>query len=257
MATADALVRAKAAAQTAVRLDDTRAEVLSAYGFYQGYLGWDWEAAEKTFLRALEINPNLAIGHYWYSWMLILFDRMEEAEVEHILAKELDPLTPLHTAWLGGLYLIWGKYEEALVETQLALELIPDCWDGLYVLTYLYTAMGKYEEAIKTAQRAAELYPELTYLLGRTYAVAGRRDEALEILAELEKQEPYPFGAFGLADLYTVLGMKDEAFEQLEYDNPHAWVPWVRVLPQFRDLRDDPRFNPLLEKMNLPPRDDN
>jgi TolB-like protein/Flp pilus assembly protein TadD len=255
MATADALVRAKAAAQTAVRLDDTRAEVLSAYGFYQGYLGWDWEAAEKTFLRALEINPNLAIGHYWYSWQLILFGRMEEAEVEHILAKELDPLTPLHTAWLGGLYWIWGRYDEALKETKLALELIPDCWNGLFVHAYVCADMGMYEEAIKTAERAAELFPELKYLPGRTYAVAGRRDEALEVLAELEKQEPYPFGAFGLADLYTALGMKDEAFQWLNYEHNHCWVPWSRVLPQFRSLRDDPRFDDLLRKMNLPPLD--
>ncbi len=253
MATPDALVRAKAAAQTAVRLDDTRAEVLAAYGFYQGYLGWDWENAEKTFLRALEINPNLAIGHYWYSWQLILFGRMEEALVEHILAKELDPLTPLHTAWLGGLYWIWGRYDEALVETQKALELIPDCWDGLFVEAYVYADMGMYEEAIEVAQKAAALYPELRYLLGRTYAVAGRRDEALKILAELEKQEAYPFGALGLADLYTALGMKDEAFHWLNYDNPHAWVPWIRTNPPFKPLREDPRFKELLRKMNLPP----
>ena len=255
MATPDAMVRAKAAAQTAVRLDDTSAEALATYGFYKGYLDWEWETSEKAFLRCLEINPSLEIGHYWYSWQLILFDRMEEAEAEHILAQEKDPLTPFHTAWLGGLYWIWGKLDEALVETQKALVLGPDCWDGLYVQAYVYSDMGKHEEAIEVAQKAAELYPELRYLLGRTYAAAGRREEALKILAELEKEELHPFLALGLADMYTTLGMKDEAFQHLNYDNPHAWVPWCRVLPQFRPLHDDPRFDELLKKMNLPPQD--
>jgi len=252
MATPDALPRAKAAATRAVRLDDTLAEALAVFGFFTGYYDWDWETAEQTFLRTLEINPSLAIAHYWYSWQLILFDRMEEALVEHKLAQELDPLTPLHTAWLGGLYWIWERYEEALEEVQKALELSPESWNGLLVLGYLYADMGMYEEAIEVSQKAAALYPELRHLLGRTYAVAGRREEALKILAELEKEEVDPYGALGLADLYTALGKKDEAFRWLNYEHPHCWVPWFRVLPQFKSLRDDPRFKDLLRKMNLP-----
>jgi len=256
MATPDALPRAKAAATRALRLDDTLAETLNVFGFITGYYDWDWEAAEHAFKRALEINPNLAMAHYWYSWQLILFERMDEALVEHKRAQELDPLTPLHTAWLGGLYWIWGRYEEALEEVHKALVLSPDSWHGLYVLGYIYADMGMYDEAIEVAQKAAALYPELRYFLGRTYAMAGRRDEALKILAELEKEEIYPFGAFGLADLYTALEKKDEAFHCLNYEHPHCWVPWVRVLSPFKSLRDDPHFKDLLRKMNLPQLDE-
>jgi len=252
MATEDSLSRAKAAAQRALRLDDTLAETHNVFGFITGYYGWEWETAEKAFQRALEINPNLAMAHYWYSWQLILFDRMDEALAKHIRAQELDPLTPLHTAWLGGLYWIWERYDEALEEVHKALELSPNSWNGLFVLGYLYADMGMYEKAIEVSQKAAALYPELRYLLGRTYAIAGKRDEALKILAELEKEEASPFGAFGLADLYTALGKKDEAFRWLNYEHPHCWVPWMRVLPQFKPLRDDPRFKDLLRRMNLP-----
>lgn len=68
MATEDSLPRAKAAAQRAMRLDDTLAETLTSFGFIAGYYDWEWESAEKAFQRALEINPNLAMAHYWYSW---------------------------------------------------------------------------------------------------------------------------------------------------------------------------------------------
>jgi len=181
---------------------------------------------------------------------------MDEALAEHKRAQELDPLTPLHTAWLGGLYWIWGRYNEALEEVQKALELSPDSWNGLLVLGYLYADMGMYEEAIEVSQKAAALYPELRHLLGQAYARAGRRDEALKILAELEKEEVDPYGALGLAELYTALGNKDEAFRWLNYEHPHAWVPWIRTNPPFKPLRDDPRFKDLLRKMNLPQLDE-
>ncbi len=252
MATPDALTRAKAAAQRALRLDDTLAETLNVFGFIAGYYDYEWETAEKAFLRAIEINPNLAMAHYWYSWKLVLFDRMEEAIAEHKLAQSLDPLTPLHTAWLGGLYWYGRRYEEGLEETRKALELSSESWHGLYVQGNIYADMGMYEEAIATHQKAAALYPDLRFLLGRSYAMAGRRDEALKILAELEKEDANPFGAWGLAILYTALGKKDEAFQWLNYDHPHAWFPWSRVSPEFEPLRDDPRFKDLLRKMNLP-----
>ena len=253
MATEDSLPRAKASAQRALRLDDTLAETLNVFGFIAGYYDWEWETAEKAFQRAIEINPNLAMAHYWYSWQLIFFDRMEEAEAEHIRALELDPLTPLHAAWLGGLYWIWGRYEKALEEVNKALDMSPNAWHGLYVLGNIYIDMGMPEEAISTAKRAAELYPNMRYLLGRAYAMAGQRDEALKILSELEKEKPTPFGAFELASLYAALGNKDEAFRWLNYEHPHCWLFGIRRLPQYRNLNDDRRFHELLRKMNLPP----
>ncbi len=256
MATEDSLPRAKAAAQRALRLDDTLAETHNVFGFITGYYDWEWETAEQAFQRALEINPNLAMAHYWYSWQLILFDRMDEALAEHKRAQELDPLTPLHTAWLGGLYWIWERYDEALEEVHKALELSPKSWTVLYVLGHIYVDMGMIEEAIAVSQKAAARYPNLRYLLGCAYAMAGRRDEALKILAELEKEEPTPFGALSLVELYTALGNKNEAFRWLNYENPHCWVPWVRVLPPFKPLRDDPRFKGLLQRMNLPELDE-
>jgi TolB-like protein/Tfp pilus assembly protein PilF len=253
MATVDSLPRAKAAAQRALRLDDTLAETLIVFGFIAGYYDWEWETAEKAFQRALEINPNLAMAHYWYSWQLILFDRMDEALAAHKRAQELDPLTPLHTAWLGGLYWYWERYEEALEEVNKALELSPYAWHGLFVLGHIYADIGRHEEAIAVSQKAAERYPNLKYFLGCAYAVAGRTEEALQILAELEKEKPSPFEAYGLAELYTCLGNKDEAFRWLNFEHAHCWVPWVRVHPTFKSLRDDPRFDELLRKMNLPP----
>jgi TolB-like protein/Tfp pilus assembly protein PilF len=257
VATPDALPRAKAAAQRALRLDDTLAEALWAYGFIAGYYDWEWEASEQAFQRALEINPNLAMAHYHLSWFHYLFGRMDEAIEEHKLAQEVDPLTPLHTAWLGELYRVAGRYEEAIAESQRALEINPNYPIAFRVLGDTYLDMGRIEEAIATHQRMLEVAPQWSFHLGVTYALAGREDEAREILAEWEKKEPSPIVANALAKLNTALGNVDEAFRWLNYEPAHAWTPWVRVGPIFKPLRDDPRFDELLRKFNLPPLDDN
>jgi len=246
-ATPDVWPRAREAALRALRLDETLAEGHAALADVKTYYEWDWEGAEQSFLRADELNPNLAMNHYHYAWYLALFGRLDEAIVEHKRAQELDPLTPLHTTYLGWLYWIGGDYEKAIEEIRKTLKLYPDDWEGLWSLGYVLADAGMYEEAIAAHQKAGDLGA-----LGLTYAKAGRRDEAQKILAELEEEEATPWGAFSLAVLYTALGEKDEAFRWLAYEQPHTFVPWVRVLPLFEPLWADPRFKDLLQRMNLP-----
>lgn len=244
--TPDAWPKARQAALRALRLDEELAEGHAALAMVKTYYEWDWEGAEQEFLRADELNPNLPMNHYHYAWYHALFGRLDEAIVEHKRAQELDPLTPLHTTWLGGLYRIGGDYEKAIEEIQKTLKLYPDNWEALYALGYVLGDAGKYEEAIAAHKKAGDLGA-----LGHTYALAGRRDEARKILAELEEDEATPWGAYSLAVLYTALGKKDEAFRWLAYEPHHAFVPWVRVLPEFKPLWVDPRFKDLLQRMNL------
>lgn len=217
------------------------------------YYEWDWAGAEQAFRRANELNPSLAMNHYHYAWYHILFGRLDEALVEHKRAQELDPLTPLHTVWIPGLYLYGGQYEEALAEARKTLERYPDNAAVLFVLGTSAAQLGLYEEAIAAHEKMVAINPFWKFALGRTYAVAGRTDEALRILAELEAQEPTSWGAIGLAELHAALGNKDEAFRWLAYESPHAWLPWSRANPSLQPLRDDPRFQDLLRRINLPP----
>ena len=256
MATPDSFPRALAAARSALRLDETLVEGHAAMAMIKTYHEWDWVGAEKAFQRALELNPSEAMTHYHYAWYLALFGRLDEAIVEHKRARELDPLNPLHTAHLGTLYWMGERYEEAIDEARKSLELNPDFPVGWKVLGYAYAKKGMYEEAIAAHQKLAEIAPRQKYALGCTYALAGRRDEALKILAELEEEEATPFGAWGLASLYTALGKHDEAFRWLAYEHPSFAHPWVRVVPWSEPLRDDPRFKDLMQRMNLPQLDE-
>jgi tetratricopeptide (TPR) repeat protein len=218
------------------------------------YYEWDWEKAERLFQRALELNPNLSETHYQYAWYLALFDRLDEAIEEHKIARDLDPLRPLLYAWLGAIYGNAGRYAEAVAEARKALELNPDFGPSYVVLARYYSHYALHEQAVAAAQRAAELVPGAGIpLLGRTYALAGRRDEALEIAAELD-QKPN-VRTFYVAPLYLALGDKEGALRALEagYEAHYPGLPWVRVRSHPCDaLRGDPRFADLLRRMNLP-----
>ncbi len=249
----DAFTRAKAAATKALELGETLAETHEAFAEIKLYSDWDFAGAEQDFRRALELNPSLPEAHAHYAWYLQLIGRLDDALPEMRRAQEVDPLAPLWPAWQGWLYWWAGRYEEAIAEARKSVELNPDFPWGLYVLGGVYAQKGMYEEAIAAHQKAAAASRAVRWGLGHTYALAGRRDEARKVAAELEK-EPTPMNAWGLAEIYTALGEKDEAFRWLEtgFKLRFSWMPWIERNPAFEPLRDDATFQEMVHRLELP-----
>ncbi len=254
----DAFKRARAAAEQALKLNPNMAEAVGALAHVALYYEWDWEKSDRLFKQALELNPSVAMTHYHYAWYLPLVDRLDEAIEQHKIARDLDPLRPLHTAWLGGLYNYAGRFDEAIVEANKALELNPKFGPSFLVMGQAYLRKGMYKEAEAEAARLIELAPQRGYaLLCQTYVSAGRREEALEIASKFENNS----AGFGMvAQAYLALGNKDAAFQVLEkaYEAHRATLPWISVRWEggggFEAVYDDPRFQDLLRRMNLPQR---
>jgi adenylate cyclase len=237
-----------------LKLEPDRAEAIGILADVALYHEWDWAKAEELFKRALGLNPSLAMTHYHYAWYLALFDRLDEAIAEHKLARDLDPLRALHTGWLGQLYNFAGRYDEAIVEADKALELNPGFWPSYVVLRFAYSGKGMHQEAIAAALHLAELNAERGNTeLVTAYALAGQRVLASEIVAGLDRDT---FDPRRLANCYLALGDEERALHELEaaYESHRSTLPWVRVHGgPFDALRDQPRFQDLLRKMNLPP----
>lgn len=249
----DAWQRARTAALRAIALDPTLAAGHAALADVKLYYEWDWEGAEESFARANELNPNLPMNHYHYSWYLALFDRLDEAIAEHQRAQELDPLEPLHTSGLALLYNMDGRPGDAITEANKALEIRADDPMGLLALGDAHRLQGRMDEAIATHERLAAVAPATRWALGATYAAAGRTADARRIAADLEADGPTAIGAFGIAAIHARLGEPGMALKWVDHRPAHAWLPWARNIEWFDGLWPDPRFREFVRELRLPP----
>jgi len=248
----DALAKGEEYAYKSLMLDSTIAEVHAALAIAYLYKSWKFTESEIHFKRALELNPNLDMAHYHYSWALYLWGRMEEAIEEHKLAKKYDPFNPLHTSWLGELYRSEGRYDDAVKVALESLEIQKDYPVGYFILGLAYEKMGRIDEAINIHKKLVELYPAWDWALGYTYAVTNHTEEAEKILSEIEARPISPFNAFRHVVVNAALGNKDEAFKWLAYEPHHGWIAWVAVSDWYSGLHGDPRFDEFVRKLNLP-----
>jgi tetratricopeptide (TPR) repeat protein len=255
---AETFPRAKAAAVKALEIDDSLAEAHSVLGIVRLYYEWDWSGAEAALRRALELNPNYAWGHAFWSEWLLMMGRHEDAIAEAQLGMELDPLSASLISNLGQRLCSIRAYDRALEQLQKALELDPN-----FVWAYVHLAQvcawkGRYEESLEACEKVASLFGGNAYsraLRGLILAMAGRTDEAKTILNDLKKQPKLDSMALiSLADAYSFLGEKNEAIEFLEraYQERVSMLVFLRVDPAFDSLRSDPRYADLLRRMGLP-----
>jgi TolB-like protein/Flp pilus assembly protein TadD len=249
----EAVVQARPAVERALQLDPRLAEAHAVSGMLLERGEGRYEEAERAYRRALELSPGYAAGHASLGILLMSMGRLPEAAAELRRAVELDPLSLAARANLALVASLNRHYEEAERQARRILELDSDFAYGHYLLGYALSDMGQHGEAIAAFTRASELDPsDLDSLAGLAYAHAraGHRDEALEILLEVERRGG-PLKEIAL--VYGQLGEVDRAFEYLEraLATSPGELTLIRVDPSADPLRADPRFDALLEKAGV------
>jgi serine/threonine protein kinase len=253
----EAYSKAKAALLKALEIDDTLGDAYTSLAFITALYEWDWPTAEKYFKRGIELNPNNSYAHGWYAITLSGKDRFEEALSYAKRAFELEPLSPLMNALYGVALGIAGKHDEGIEQLHKALEMEPNLPMGHLFLGMVSLFPERYlEEAIDHLQKAFNLGVNFALgWLGLAYAKAGKRDEALKILCQLEEISKEKYIAPVLKALvYFGLGMLDKAFEQLEqsYLARDYYLYFLKVPRLFtlaQKAYEDPRYKVLAEKI--------
>jgi tetratricopeptide (TPR) repeat protein len=103
----------------ALDLDPLSGEAFAALGLLQLEQG-DREAAEESFLKAIDLSPNYATAYHWYANLLVadelsLADEERREEALRMLRKalSLDPASPILTSNLAAHLRMFGRIEEA------------------------------------------------------------------------------------------------------------------------------------------------
>jgi serine/threonine protein kinase/Tfp pilus assembly protein PilF len=251
-----ALPKALAAATRAVELAPDLAESRTSLGFVQ-LLSLDWEAAESSFLHAIDLNPRYALAHSFHAWLLSIIERQREAAEAAALGVELDPLSPA-TNGIAALVSYHGRqYEQAITECQRALERDRTSFLALLAMTLSYAAKGMYKDAINHAERGLALSPEvnlLRALLAVVYAMAGEHQSAQKVLAELlERSQREYVGPTMIAWIYANMGQPDLAFEWLGKASSarDCTLGFGIRAPVYDRISGDPRFQELLAGLGL------
>jgi len=219
---------------------------------------WDWEAAEREFKRAIELNPNYPTAHQWYAEYLAMMGRFDEAIIEIERAQDLDPLSLVMKAIGGYVFHFSRQYDQGIEQCQKVLDLNPSYIPAHIYLGRNYLSKGMHEEAIAEFQKALDLSEGLLLIsqshLGYAYAASDKRDEAQKTLDQLDERSKQSYvRPSTFAFVYQGLGENDRVFELLEkgYKEKDIWLAFLKVNPLYDSIRSDPRFKALLKKMNF------
>ena len=254
---AESIVPATAAAKKALELDDSLAEPHASLGLIATE-ELDVHRAVEELERAIQLNPNYATAHHWLALAFTALGQSDRSIAETKRALELDPLSMVINADLSIAYLYARRYDEAEAQASKTLEIDPRSFLAHYYLGMALQLKGRLEEAIPEFQKAVELNhdPYCISILAQGYARNGQTDEARKLLAQLNemaKSAEVPEYAFAL--IYTSLGEKDHAIAALEHGFAGGNKSYLFLLPGdplLDDLRGDPRFEALVQKVVAP-----
>ena len=250
---------ARAAAEKALQIDSSDAEAHASLGYVQFYYDWDWNGAEKEFRRAIELAPNYATGHHWYSVYLTAMGRFAEARMEIEQARRLDPLSLAIQTDIGFEAFYSSDYGRAERQLKSVLAMNPHFALASLWLGRTYQATGRFEEAIleyREAEIGLNKWPVASAALGNAYGKAGYRAQAELITRDLEKlsKERY-VTAYGSALVAAGRDERDPAIALLEqgFREKTHWLVWLRLDQRWYTVRDDERFRQMVKRMNFPP----
>jgi tetratricopeptide (TPR) repeat protein len=251
---AESVMPAEAAAKKALELDDSLAEAHASLGLIATE-ELEVNRGVNELERAIKLNPNYATAHHWLGLALATLRQPDRSIGELKRALELDPLSMIINADLSIIYLYARRYDAAEAQARKTLEIDSRSFVAHYYLGAALQLTSRLKEAIPEFQKAVELNndPYSIAMLAQAYARNGQTDEARKLLAHLnEMAKSAEVPEYALAIAYTSLGEKERAIEALEHGFVGGNKSYLFLLPGdpfLDDLRDDPRFESLVQKI--------
>jgi tetratricopeptide (TPR) repeat protein len=218
---------------------------------------WDWASAEREFRRAIELDPNNANAHHWYSHYLLPMGRNEESLAESKRALEIAPLDLILNVHLGWHYIYTRQYKLATEQLNKALEMDQDFVQARRYLGLTYEQTGQPEEALVEFQKALALVKQNTAIeaeVGHALALANRRAEAQRVVDRLLALSKERFvSSYDVASIYAGLGDREKALGWLQkaLEERSDLLVYLEVDPRFDSLHEDEKFKKIGQAVGL------
>jgi len=251
---AETMPRAKAAAETAVRLDDMQADAHASLGAVRFLYDWDWKGAEAEFRRALSLNNASPDAHVWYGVFLSQMGRFDEALTEIRRAEALDPLSVPVRINAGWVNYLARRNDAAIAEWKKALDIEPNLGVAHTSIWLAYVrSRASHDESPLHLEPQDDSPMNLATLAG-VYAMSGKRAEAERVLAQVKELASHRYVCpYEVAVAHAALDQRDAALEWLRrgLDSRSVCMPDLKVDPRLDSLRQDPRFRELLRSVGF------
>ncbi|MCG6955227.1 MAG: protein kinase [Gemmatimonadetes bacterium] len=239
------------AAERAVKLDPDHAEGHQALAQAQTWYNWDWEAAEKAYRRAIELDPNEPQARIFYSHFLAMLHRAQESDEQIARALEIDPFNPFTQLLRGIQRGLTGRHGEAIEQ----LQVVPPNPLRSFALSWQHFALGDIPQGLTHYRTYFELLGD--------QEVAGALQEdrtgpqramirGAEILVARSAQTFVKPN--NMVHLFSWGGDADRAVEWMErsYEMRDHELEYKSCMTTSEGLRTDPRFNEILTRLKLP-----
>jgi TolB-like protein len=255
LSTTEAYSQAKEAALKALELDEAlpAAHLALAAGETND---WYLANAERHYRHAITLNPSYADAYLMLSDYLYNVGRTEEAIQVALEGRRLNPLSIPMNIQVGYTFYYARQPDRAIQELRATIELDPSYARAYYGLGRAFLAKGMFTEAIEAFEKGVALAGNPPKdLLAHAYARAGNEARARELLEETINLQSRGYARpFHVARIYVGLGDNNKAMEWLErgYREEDPFLTALKADLTFDPLRDDPRFQSLLRRMNFP-----
>jgi Tfp pilus assembly protein PilF len=242
--------------QKALDLDPDLAEAHYVSAFMAWTAEWDWEKAEKEFLKALSINPNHAVSRMHYSHVLFILQRPEEGIAQANLAYRLDPLNPAIQSTYAASLLGARDYISAFSILDKLLASDPDNFLANNVMEPAAFQCGILDRAFEAFKHFSPLEEGAMKMIEKIYNDKGFKAAYAAALQELEilSKDTYLVPT-DMAIRYYFINEDDKVLDWIEKGTEVRDPSTLYVgtgFCNFTRLHDKPRFMELLRKMNLP-----
>jgi TolB-like protein/Tfp pilus assembly protein PilF/predicted Ser/Thr protein kinase len=256
MRPAHAFPKAIEYANMALKINPTLGDAYATLGFCQLFYEADLVASDRSFQEALKLNPRDIEALHWYMYNLSVRGRHAQAIATCEKACEIDPQSDIALHHLSLALYVAEEIQRAEEEFGKLVARSPDVWLWHMGLGWVLLEGNDPQEAVRELELAVQLSGRLSWALsglGRAYASAGHRDDALHILDELEARSQTEYvNALYFCELYIAIGEHGKAMEKLrEAVDLREAVFTIHFWPLYRPLWKEPAFIELVNQIGV------